>query len=99
MPHWASWTYGCEYLPPSFHTREGFTRDIEAIVGAAGGDNPLPATLLLGCGLAIREINKVHFSMSDPDDPPPADMPTHVIISPLTLEDIPTIENVIGDAL
>lgn len=91
MPPWASWSYGQEYLPPSFHTIEGFEKYIHGISKIPGPDNPLPVALVLAYGLAIRDVNRAHFAMPDPDEPAPANMPAHVVSSPLSLEHLPII--------
>lgn len=99
MPTWASWKYGEEYLPPSFHTLAGFTKDMDTISMVGIGANALSPGLLLAYGLALRDIHRAHFLLADPDEPAPQGVPGHIISSALSLNNVSTITDSLAVAM
>ena len=59
FPEWASWSWGSEYLPESFHTRKGWVKFMEAC-NRVSVDSPSYGTLeylALVLGLACRDMD------------------------------------------
>jgi hypothetical protein len=79
LPSYCYWTYGAEYLPPTFHTEQGFEDDMKNIGRIALNLSTLSPAIILGFGLAIREAQ--HCQYLEPGEPIQDGMPMYVFRS------------------
>ena len=86
LPEWCDWTYPHQYLPPKFHTEDGYNEDFETITGVLRARGQISSAVLLGFGMAIREAHRCQFL--DPDEPLPEDMPQYVVDSFVSQDNI-----------
>ena len=85
LPPWGSWEYSQKYLPAEVHTKEGFWAALAVICKVGGSAGVLHGGVVLRYGLLLREVERAHFLLSDPDTPPEPATPQWVVNSALEM--------------
>ena len=85
LPSWGSWEYSQKYLPAEVHTTDGFWAALAVICKVGGSSGVLHGGVVLRYGLLLREVERIHFLLSDPDEPPEPATPEWVVNSVLEM--------------
>ena len=99
LPSWGGWDWEQKYLPKEIHTKRGFKSAIKNITKVCAGASVLKGGIVLCYGLLLREVERAHFLLLDPDQQPPTDTPSWVTKSALEISFKTDIFNSIKDTM